>query len=142
MRICSYLNLKGNALPALKFYGEIFRTKPEYMTYAEMPPCPDFPVTEATKGLVLHGELFLDKEQSIMIADDMREGEGIMGNALSLALLMDDAAEQRRIFTALAEGGTILMPLEKTFWTSLFGSVKDRFGVIWSLNLCEEPEST
>ena len=77
-----------------------------------------------------------------MIADDMRPGEGVMGNALSLTLLMDDEAEQRRIFTALAEGGTVLMPLEQTFWSVSFGSLTDRFGVTWHLNLCREPERT
>ena len=141
MRICVYLNFKGNAKEALSFYSGIFRSTPEYMTYADMPPNPDFPVTEDMKRLIMHGELFLDKDQSIMIADDMRPGEGVTGNALSLTLLMDDEAEQRRIFTALAEGGAVLMPLEQTFWSACFGSLVDRFGVTWHLNLCREPES-
>ena len=136
MRICAYLNLKGKALEALKFYGGIFNTKPEYMTYAEMPPQPDWRISEEIKPMILHGEVFIGKDQSIMIADDVRPGEGEMGNAISLALLMDDEAEQHRIFMALARGGTVLMPLEQTFWSSSFGSLKDRFGVIWSLNLC------
>ena len=140
MRICVYLNFKGKAKEAMDFYSGIFRTKPEYMTYADMPPNPHFTVTEEMKSLILHGELFVDKEQSIMLADDMRPGEGVMGNALSLTLLMDDEDEQRRIFMALAEGGTILMPLAQTFWSVCFGSLTDRFGVTWSLNLCREPE--
>ena len=139
MRICAYLNFKGNALEALTFYSGIFRCKPEYMTYAEMPPNSEFPVTAAMKKMVLHCELFIDKEQSLMIGDDLRPGESVMGNAVSLALMLDDEAEQRRIFTALTEGGTVLMPLAETFWSASFGSLTDRFGVTWHLNLCKEP---
>ena len=91
------------------------------------------------KKMVLHCELFIDKEQSLMIGDDLRPGESVMGNAVSLALMLDDEAEQRRIFTALTEGGTVLMPLAETFWSASFGSLTDRFGVTWHLNLCKEP---
>lgn len=140
MRICSYLNFRGNALEAMTFYSKIFRTEPRYMTYADMPPNPDFPVTEKMKPLLLHAEVFIDKEQSLMLSDDVSPGESVMGNTLSLTLLLDDEAEQRRIFTALAEGGTVLMPLAKTFWSVSFGSLKDRFGVTWHLNMCREPE--
>ncbi len=96
MKVCAYLNLKGQSRNALEFYGAVFKAKPEYMTYADMPPNPDFQVTEDMKGLILHGELSLAEGQSIMVSDDMREGEGILGNAFSLALMMDDEAEQRR----------------------------------------------
>ncbi len=139
MRVCTYLSFKGRALEAMAFYGGIFRTKPEYMTYAEVPPTPEFPVGDDMKHLVMHGELFIDKDQSIMLGDDTRPGEGVMGNAVSLALLLEDEAEQRRIFAALSEGGMVLMPLGETFWSASFGSVTDRFGVTWHLNLCKEP---
>ncbi len=139
MRICAYVNLRGNALEALQFYSGIFRTEPEYMTYADAPANAGFPVTEEMKHMVLHGEVFLDKEQSIMIADDLRPGEGEMGSAIVLTLLMEDETEQRRIFAALAEGGTVLMPLTHTFWSANFGTVKDRFGLIWHSNLCRKP---
>ena len=142
MRVCAFLTFKGNARAAMNFYGDVFRSKPECMTYAEMPPDPAFPVTEDMQSLILHGELFVCKEQSIMVADDLRPGEGVVGNAISLVLVMDDEAEQRRIFAALAEGGTVLMPLAQTFWSVLFGSLTDRFGVTWHLNMCREPLGT
>ena len=48
-------------------------------------------------------------------------------------------ADAERIFPALAEGGTVLMPLEKTFWAARFGMLVDRFGVKWMIN-CEGPD--
>jgi uncharacterized glyoxalase superfamily protein PhnB len=32
--------------------------------------------------------------------------------------------------------GTIVVPMEKTFWAERFGVVVDRFGITWSIN-CE-----
>ena len=139
MRVCAFLTLKGNAREAMNFYGEVFRSKPDFMTYAEMPPDPEFVVSDEMKPLILHAELFIAKEQSIMLADDLREGEGVVGNAFSLTLMLDDEAEQRRIFTELSKSGTVIMPLAQTFWSASFGSLTDRFGVTWHLNLCKEP---
>jgi PhnB protein len=47
-----------------------------------------------------------------------------------------DPTEAERVFAALAEGGNITVPLQKTFWAAVFGVVTDRFGVSWEIN-CE-----
>lgn len=139
MRISASINLKGKSLEAMRFYSRIFNSNPEYVTYADMPPSPDFPVTEDMKPLVLHGEVMLDREQSLVFMDDMRSGEGAMGNAISLVLFLDDEAELRRIYAGLAEGGEMRMKPEQTFWSACYGEVKDRYGLAWSLNLCKMP---
>ena len=38
------------------------------------------------------------------------------------------------VFDALAEGGQVTMPLDKTFWAEAFGMVTDRFGTPWMVN--------
>ena len=53
---------------------------------------------------------------------------------------MDDALEAERIFRALADHGTVVLPLQETFWASRFAVVVDRFGIPWSIN-CEDAES-
>jgi PhnB protein len=45
-------------------------------------------------------------------------------------------AEGQRIFNALAEGGQVFMPYQKTFWAEGFGMLVDRFGMTWMVN-CE-----
>jgi PhnB protein len=42
-----------------------------------------------------------------------------------------------RAFHALAEGGTVTMPLQETFWAKRFGAVTDRYGLPWTIN-CEQ----
>ena len=49
-----------------------------------------------------------------------------------------EAAEADRIFKALAEGGTVQIPIDETFWALRFGKLVDRFGVPWLVN-CEKP---
>ena len=49
---------------------------------------------------------------------------------------MTSETEAERVFGELAEGGRIVMPLEKTFWASRFGMLVDRFGIPWLIN-CE-----
>jgi PhnB protein len=54
---------------------------------------------------------------------------------VTLAIEVADDAEAKRVFTALAEGGKVKMALMKTFWTSSFGMLTDRFGAPWMVNV-------
>ena len=50
---------------------------------------------------------------------------------VSLALTARDDAQAKRFFNALAAGGKVTQPLVKTFFSSSFGMVSDKFGVHW-----------
>jgi PhnB protein len=39
--------------------------------------------------------------------------------------------EAARLLDALADGGTVQMPLRETAWAAAYGAVQDRFGVHW-----------
>ena len=52
---------------------------------------------------------------------------------LSLSLTAADEAEADRMFAALADGGTVQMPMGKTFFSPRFGAVADKFGVSWMI---------
>ena len=56
----------------------------------------------------------------------------------SVSISVKDADEAQRIFTAIAEVGTVRMPLQETFWAKRFGMPIDRFGTPWMVN-CETP---
>ena len=55
-------------------------------------------------------------------------------------LNLDEVAAAERIFTQLADGGRVTVPLQETFWAKRFGAVVDRFGIPWGIN-CEEPDA-
>ena len=58
-----------------------------------------------------------------------------MFSGFSLSLDAANEAEAERLFAALADGGTVQMPLGKTFWSPKFGMVADRFGVGWMVGM-------
>ena len=58
----------------------------------------------------------------------------VAGNNFSILITPESEAEARRLFDALSAGGTVTMPLEKTFWASLFGMFIDKFGISWMVD--------
>jgi PhnB protein len=133
MQMTTYLSFKGECEAAFKFYeqcldgqlGPIFR-------YAGSPLADQVPADWQDK--VMHGSVTLG-DQGLMggdVAPDRYE----QPKGFSLSLQIQSAADAERIFHALANGGTVLMPLEKTFWAARFGMVVDRFGIPWLIN-CE-----
>jgi predicted 3-demethylubiquinone-9 3-methyltransferase (glyoxalase superfamily) len=53
--------------------------------------------------------------------------------SISFFVHVDSVAEADRIFAGLADGGQVLMPIDKYPWSERFGWVKDRYGVSWQV---------
>jgi PhnB protein len=69
-------------------------------------------------------------ETTVLASDGRCQGPpSFQGFALSLTVPSETEAERR--FAALLDGGQVLMPLTKTFFSPSFGMVADRFGVSW-----------
>jgi PhnB protein len=46
-----------------------------------------------------------------------------------------DEPRLRKIFDALGAGGTVDSPLEKQFWGDTFGTLTDRYGINWQVDI-------
>jgi PhnB protein len=68
------------------------------------------------------------------MASDAPPGRYEKPTGFSVSIELDDVAEAERIFNALADGGTVGMPFQKTFWSSGFGMCTDRFDIPWMVN--------
>lgn len=80
----------------------------------------------------------------MIMASDMIEGmnpERVEGNNYSISVHPTSKQEADRIFKALAEGGTVTMPIEDQFWGDYFGSVTDRFGINGMVNYSPPEEA-
>lgn len=125
-----YLNFPGTCRDALELYKKCFNGEiSAVQTYgdAHMEGAGD------TKDKILHSE-FKAEGIHFMASDDMRGFQVHSGNNVSLTLDVSDPKEQERIFNTLADGGTISMPLAKTFWGAMFGMLTDRYGIQWLVN--------
>ena len=129
-----YLAFDGNCAEALDFYAKCLGTQIEEIhRFAGSPMEKDLPPGWGDK--VMHASLNWNGFR-LMGSDSTpcQPHEGYKGFTLSLNV--DDTAEAERLFTALAAGGKITMPLGQTFWATRFGMLTDRFGVGWMVN-CE-----
>ena len=72
---------------------------------------------------------------------DVLPGQYERPQGFQLQLDLDDAAAAERIFTQLADGGRVLVPLQQTFWAQRFGEVVDRFGIPWGINCGERQDN-
>jgi len=133
MKASTVLSFKGDCEAAFKFYEQHLGGQPgPIFRYAGSPMADSVPEEWGDK--IMHG--------SIVVGDLLLMGSDVLmkqyeePKGFSLSLQMSDTADAERIYNALVPDGTVLMPLEKTFWASRFGSVVDRFGIPWLIN-CE-----
>lgn len=136
MALHPYLFFTDNAREAMTRYQEILGGELEFMGVADMPEG-EQPPFDAAEDLVVHASLAFGDNSLLMASDDPSGDAGVKGAALSLDFF--DPDEARRAFEALAEGGSIGMALEATFWSPLFGTCVDRFGVSWMVSCDAEP---
>jgi PhnB protein len=117
----------------MRFYERALGAKLEVlMSNGESPMAEHFP--PATHGRILHARLSLPGGGVLMAGDACGETpyEGIKG--VTLALNYDTIPEAERAFAALADGGTVTMPMQPAFWAKSFGMLTDRFGTPWIVN--------
>jgi PhnB protein len=125
-----YIMFNRNCAEAFKFYQEAFDGELlAIQKYGDMPPNPDFPVTEIDKELVLHAELKLTDSGTIMGSDSNRELHDSEKVFISIEISTEEAAI--KAWNILKDDGSIFMHLAPTFFAKLHGSLMDKYGVSW-----------
>lgn len=134
MAINAYMNFQGNCRQAVEFYADVFKTEiPQIMTYKEVPPNPDYPLPEESEDLIMHTYLILNGSK-VMFSDAFPGMPYNIGNNITLAIVSKDIEELKYLFDRLKEDGVVDMELQETFWSKCYGSVTDKFGVVWQFN--------
>ena len=134
-----YLNFNGNCETAFTFYKSVFGGEFNYICrFKDMPPSAEFAVADADREKILHVGLPISKETTLMGSDCDSKVNFVSGNNFSICVSPDSFEEAQRIFNALADGGKIIMPLEKQFWGALNGMLVDKFGINWMVDMALE----
>jgi PhnB protein len=129
MRLNPYLSFVDNAREAMEFYQSVLGGELNVMRFGDMGA--DGP----EKDLVMHSQLLTDEGFCLMGADTPPGMEYAKPAGITISISGDDAETMRGYFAALAEGGTVSMPLEKQVWGDEFGALVDRFGIDWLVNI-------
>ena len=132
MEISPYVMFGGQCREAFTTYQKVLGGELQLMTYGEAPPGGGPPQPPEH---VMHARL--EAHGAVLMASDGPGGDAGKDNVW-VSLTVDEAAEAERVFGALVEGGSVVMPIGETFWALRFGMLKDRFGVSWMVN-CSKP---
>jgi PhnB protein len=129
MQIQPYLFFNGRCDEAIEFYQKALGA--EVMMLMRFKQMPDQSmVRPETAEKVMHARLRIG-DAIVLASDGMCTGEQQKFEGFSLTLSTSSAEEVDRAFNALAEGGQVRMPLDKTFFSPRFGMLTDKFGVGW-----------
>lgn len=136
MKIVTSLSFAGNCREAFDFYAEVLGGQiTAAMPYGDGPPGMPMPVE--MKDWLMHCWLQVG-DQAIMGSDmhsDWASKINEPKNGFDVTFHTDSLDEGQRVFDALSEGGTVVMAFGETFWSPGFGSLTDRFGIPWMVNV-------
>ena len=128
MKMNTYVNFAGKCAEAFRFYEKhLGGTIGMMMTHGQAPD--QSRVNPEWKDSVLHARISIGGAE--LAGADIPNAQPMRSAYLTLGV--DSDAEAERIFSALAEGGEVFMPIQETFFATRFGQLRDRFGINWSV---------
>lgn len=142
MKVTPYLMFDGKAEEAIHFYREVFGAEIVGLEYLrDWPGEMGVEVTPDNEGQVMHAHLKIGQSE-IMMADYLPGQTPQSGSSINLAIDVNDAAVAEKLFSALQQGGSVIMPLQETGFSPATGQVRDRFGVEWQIVTALPAESS
>ena len=137
IEISPYLDFDGQCEAAFKFYQQCLGgTDLSIHKYAGSPMANQVPPEWQDK--VMHATLVIGKT-AIMGSDHPPSSKAEAPKGFSLSIAVDKPEDADRVFSALAKGGTIQLPIQQTFWSARFGMLVDQFGIPWMVNCQVSP---
>jgi PhnB protein len=131
MKLVPYLNFDGTCREAFRFYQACLGGKIAFeQTYGETPAKDGVPADFQDK--LVH--IRLEAPGVVLLGSDAPPSFYAPAQGTTLTLLLDDVNRAKQTFDQLMEGGRIVMPFARTFWSPGYGMGVDRFGKPWMVN--------
>ena len=132
IEVSPFIAFKGNCEAAFEFYKSVFGGEYQFIyRYGDVPsnetPC-------GYEDKILHVSLPLINNVNLMGMDAVGDLQNSEVGLVAIGLRLNDKNETFHLFNTLSDGGTVAVPLAKTFYADYFGSIVDKFGVAWSFN--------
>ncbi len=139
LEITPNLFFAGRCEEALNFYRDALGASIEMMMrFDESPaPVPAGMLQAGFESKIMHATLRIGGV-ALMASDGCDDKSKFDG--FRLALSVETEADAHKAFDALADNGTVQMPLSKTFWSPCYGMVTDRFNVAWMVMVSDSPK--
>lgn len=130
-----YFNFMGKTEEAMNFYKSVFGGSfTVFQRFRDIPGGDKFPEKEQDK--IIHISLVTPKGHVFMATDALESMDQkiVHGNSVRITLHTENESETKKLFDGLSQGGTIEMPLNKTFWGAFCGMCTDQYGIQWMVN--------
>ncbi|MCY9694935.1 VOC family protein [Paenibacillus alginolyticus] len=139
MAAIAYLNFDGIAEQAIEFYSEALNANEvKKVRFSDLPQDPNYPLPENELNMIMEASIEFAGGKIMMsdILPSMKSvtGELVKGNNILISIVIDDKQTLENYFSNLSVGGYVIMPLSEMPWSSCFGMLVDKFGVVWKFN--------
>jgi PhnB protein len=131
----THLNFRGDARAALEFYRAVFGGALAAVTYKDAGNVQE----PAEADQVMWGQVAADNGFHVMAYDvpaTMAYDQG--ENSFFVSVRGDTVEEVTGYWEKLSDGATIVIPIGPANWAPVYGMLKDRFGVVWVLDVVSE----
>ncbi|UUZ81256.1 VOC family protein [Paenibacillus sp. P26] len=128
-----FIMLDGNAKEAIRFYETSLDAKVVFtQTFGEAPEDPAHPVPDEAKDRVAHSVLKIG-DAELFVADSFPGKSNSTGGPVQICITTPDTETSNRFFDALKQGGQVILPLQKIYFSPAYGVVTDPFGVTFQI---------
>jgi PhnB protein len=128
MQVQPYLFFDGKCDEALEFYKKAVGANPTMLMRFKDAPDKSM-ITPGTENKVMHAQVEIG-DAKVLMSDGRCQGKTNF-QGFGLAISAKTEAEAEKMFAALGDGGQVMAPMSKTFFSPRFGMVTDKFGVLW-----------
>lgn len=135
----THINFRSQAREALAFYHSVFGGGITLVTYSQMDQVQD----PADADHIVWGQVAGDNGFKVMAYDVPARMPWSPGeNAFFVSLRGETSEEITAHWNKLSEGAQVVQPLAPSPWAPLYGMLKDRFGVVWVLDVAAPYQTT
>ncbi len=135
VKTTTHLNFRGDARAALEFYRSVFGGDLAALTYKDAGNVQD----ESEADQVMWGQVLAENGFHVMAYDvpsRMAYDQG--ANSFFVSVRGTTVEEVTGYWEKLSDGATIVIPMGPAGWAPAYGMLKDRFGVVWVVDVASE----
>jgi PhnB protein len=126
-----HLDFNGRCEEAIEFYKQAIGA--ETVMLVRVKDLPDKPsCAPDSLEKIMHARIRIG-ETVVLVTDGRCTGTAATFTGFSLSVTVRSDSEVDRLCTGLAQGGKVEMPPAKTFFSSRFAFLTDKFGVPWMI---------
>ena len=136
MKVNPYLHFKGNCAEAIAFYENAFGIKAENVTrFSDIPQSEGYTAEPGTENYITHACLNFGTKNAMhgLMMSDWTDAK--IGQNISVSVAFDTTAKAKSAFEKLKPGGIVEQEIGKTFWSECWGSLTDKFGIMWQITV-------